>query len=118
MKKILAILMVLVLCVSLFACNGNNSEDDVTRKIEIEVKNRAALEVKYNYQDVKTQTVTCFIEEPNEESIYYAVSGKVTVVDKYGDTYTGKYDAEVSYDEAEDSASIISFKLDNLYKDD
>jgi hypothetical protein len=45
------------------------------------------------------------------------VSGKITVHDKYGDSYTGTYDAVVVYDTAEDEASVISFDHTTPRKD-
>ena len=46
----------------------------------------------------------------------FEVTGKVTVKDKYGDSYTGKYDAVVEYDPATDDCDA-NCDIDKLYKD-
>jgi hypothetical protein len=115
MKKLLALLLVLVFCFSLVACK-KEEEKDPNEEIRLAVHTRIIFEVGFGYEDVKTRDVTYFIEEAEEPNTFN-VSGKVTVVDKYGDTYTGKYDAIVIYSEIDDKYNVSSLDLDKLYKD-
>ena len=50
-------------------------------------------------------TITTYVEKISENT--YEVTGKVTIKDKYGDSYTGKYDAEVEYNPSTEKCSVI-----------
>ena len=45
----------------------------------------------------------------------YEVTGKVTVQDKYGDSYTGNYDATVEYNPTTDKCDV-DCNIGDLYK--
>lgn len=116
MKKFLAILMVALLSISLVACSGSKEEpESVTDKVKDEVKYRIMATIAVQYETTGVPNITYYVDEMGDNT--YEVTGKVSVKDKYGDTYTGKYDAVVEYDPAADDCSIDSFSLGSLYKD-
>lgn len=115
MKKILAILMALVMCVSLSACGSSKEpEETVDEKVISAVKSDITAEIILFYDTVGVPSITCFVDEISENE--FEVTGKVTVKDKYGDTYTGKYDAVVEYDPSTDECDV-DCELYKLYKD-
>ena len=61
-------------------------------------------------------SITCFIEETGEDN-RFAVSGKITLRDKYGDTYTVKYDVIAVFDPSTKEIDLGSFELDPPRKD-
>ena len=123
MKKVLSILLGLVLCFSLCACGSKSSESTVsseyTESVEDKVRNAVettiSVYVKLSYNTTGVPTIICYIDSSGTNE--YTVSGKVTVRDKYGDSYTGKYDAVVVYNPETDSCSVSSYDLGDLYQD-
>ena len=115
MKRVIALLLVVVLCVGLCACSNSgttkNSKED---KVVSEVKSYITFEIKYYYDTVGMPTITTHVEKISENT--YEVTGKVTIKDKYGDSYTGKYDAEVEYNPSTEKCSV-DLNLGKLYKD-
>ena len=75
---------------------------------------RIMVEIALSYDTTGVPTITTFVDEIGENT--YEVTGKVTVKDKYGDSYTGKYDAEVEYNPATDNCDV-DLELGDLYKD-
>ncbi|MBQ3088852.1 MAG: hypothetical protein IJC36_04375 [Clostridia bacterium] len=117
MKRVIALILVIVLCAGLCACGGSsNSESAKTPKEAVisAVRARVMVEVKLSYDITGVPTVTTYVNEIDETT--YEVSGKVTVKDKYGDSYTGKYDAEVDYDPSTGGCNV-DLDLGSLYKD-
>lgn len=116
MKKILALILAVFMCLSLCACGGGKGEnsESVEDKVRSSVESRLMTYVTLSYETVGVPTITCYIEEVGEN--VFEVSGKVTVKDKYGDTYSGKYDAEVEYDPSTDKCDV-DYDLGKLYKD-
>lgn len=114
MKRVIALLLVLVLCVGLCACSNSgttkNSKED---KVVSSVKSRIMVEVKLNYDTTGAPTITTNVKKISENT--YEVTGKVTVKDKYGDSYTGKYDAEVEYNPSTETCSV-DLNLGKLYR--
>ncbi len=55
------------------------------------------------------------VEEVSED--HWEVSGKITVTDKYGDSYTCTYDAVVEYDSSADDANVVDFEHTTPRKD-
>jgi len=93
MKRFLLVLISIILVISLCACDNSNkvSEEDLVKNAT-----KAILRAKLLYYDtVGAPHITYYLEK--QSSTKYYVSGKVTVSDKYGDSYTGKYDAVVEY---------------------
>ena len=122
MKKALVLLLTIILVCSLFSC-GKGKENEKTKdpeEIIIEdvkstVSSQITATIILKYDTVGSPTVTHYVDEISDNK--YEVTGKVTVRDKYGDTYTGKYDAIVVYDPTSEDCSISSFNLGTLYKD-
>ncbi len=114
MKKFIAFLLVVVLSFSLVACgNSGGSEETVYDKIEDSVSASINVRIMLSYDTQGVPNITYYIKEINENT--YTVSGKVTVKDKYGDSYTGNYDATATYNSAEDDFDI-DLDLGTLYK--
>ena len=121
MKKILVFLLVVVLAFSLVACgsSGNETQEEsgeeaIIKDVKDTVSARIVAKIVVSYDTVGSPTITHYVDEIDENE--YEVTGKVTVRDKYGDTYTGKYDAIVIYDPVEKDSRIDSFELGSLYK--
>ena len=116
MKKFLCLLLAMVMCLSLVACGGSEKSNvsSVEDKVRNAVKANIQAELLVNYDTVGVPEITCYIDEVGDN--VYEVTGKVTVKDKYGDSYTGKYDANVEYDPATDECTT-NVELDSLYKD-
>jgi len=109
MKKIISLLLAMLLIFSLCACSssegsGNSEEDKVISAVE----SRAIVEMTLGYEtNGVPQITTASVEEVSENK--WEVSGKITVNDKYGDSYTGTYDAVVEYNPETDDASVVDF---------
>jgi hypothetical protein len=116
MKRLLALLLVLVMCLSLCACGGSGSKkkETVESKVISAARSRIMVEIALGYDTTGVPTITTFVEKTGDNT--YMVTGKVTVKDNYGDTYTGKYDAEVTYDPVADDCDV-DLELGKLYKD-
>lgn len=112
MKKFFAIILAIVLCLALCACDGGDSDtNSVEDKVRFQVESRITA---YVYALTKSAPIiTSYVDEIRENT--FEVTGKVTVRDKYGDTYTGKYDAVVEYDPATDTCDI-DYEVDTLYR--
>ena len=61
-----------------------------------------------NYKTTGAPDVTIGSIRKVEED-RWEVSGKITVNDIYGDSYTGTYDAVVQYDAMQDKAGVLEF---------
>lgn len=115
MKKLLAFLLALACCLSLCACGGAEEEEESVRdKVISAVRARIMVEITLTYDTVGVPTITTYVDENSDGT--FEVTGKVTVKDKYGDSYTGKYDAEVTYNESTDKCNV-DLDLGSLYKD-
>lgn len=112
MKKFFAVLMSVVLCFSLVACTAEKTET-VENKVKSAVEARLITYVSIAYDTIGVPNITYYIEEVGENK--FEVSGKVTVQDKYGDTYSGNYDAEVEYNSSTDKCTV-DYDLGKLYK--
>lgn len=115
MKKILALLLAIALCVGLCACGGSK-EPEINPESEAAdaVRSRIMVEIALGYDTVGVPSITTYVDQVGENT--YEVTGKVTVKDKYGDSYTGKYDATVEYDPATEDCDV-DLSLGSLYKD-
>lgn len=117
MKKFLSLLLTISLCVSLVACGGGGSSESKTEsvesKVERSVKAYINTEIMFSYDTVGDPNITYYIDEISENN--FEVSGKVTVKDKYGDSYSGKYDAIVKYNPETDKCDT-DVEIDKLYK--
>ena len=108
--------MTVVLCFAVCACGGNAgaSDEDITGEIEYAVSLDLNVKVAMNYDVKGISNITYYVSEMGENQ--YEVTGKVTVLDKYGDSYTGNYDSIVEYDPATGECDADS-TLDTLHKD-
>ena len=118
MKKIFSLLLVLIMCISLVACGGGSSsesktEESIESKVRKSVDSHIDVEIMLSYNTVGEPDITYYVDEISENN--FEVSGKVTVKDKYGDSYSGKYDATVKYDPETDKCDT-DVEIDKLYK--
>lgn len=115
MKKVLAVLFVFIFCLSLCACGEKGGDvESIEDKVKQAVESDIMVEIVFNYDTTGVPSITYFVEKISETE--YEVTGKVTVKDKYGDAYTGKYDAVVTYDPVKDDCSA-DVDMGKLYKD-
>lgn len=117
MKKLLALVMAILMCLCLCACDpGTEAEDAKSPEetVESKVRSQIMAEIILTYDTEGVPTITSYVNQRGENT--YEVTGKVTVKDKYGDYYTGKYDAEVEYD-PETGYCDVDLDLGTLYKD-
>ena len=96
MKKFLTSILTMLACFSLCACgsDGGNVES-VEDKVKNAVETRIKVNIIMQYETTGVPNITYYVDEISENN--FEVTGKVTVRDKYGDTYTGNYDAVVEY---------------------
>ena len=114
MKKLFAIILSMLLCLSLCACGSNGGDtESVEDKVRDAVESQINVDIMLRYDTTGVPSITTYIDEIGENE--FEVTGKVTVRDKYGDTYTGNYDAVVEYDPATDDCDV-DCDIDTLYK--
>lgn len=115
-RKTIALCLMLFIIASLGAgCSvGEKDEPSVSSRVVTEVKSKVQFMVGFQYDIVGLPQVTAYVQETGTNT--YEVTGKVTVKDKYGDTYTGKYDAVATYDPETDDISVDE-EIGKLYKD-
>ena len=112
---VLAMLMLVSVCVGCsIKSEPKATEPSLEQRVSEEVKNKIQFVVGFQYEIVGLPEVTTYVQETGTNT--YSVTGKVTVKDKYGDTYTGKYDATATYSPETDEISV-SQNIDTLYKD-
>ena len=127
MKKGLALILALVMCLSLCACGSKKvseddireevriSEDDIREEVRITVRARAIAKCMFTYQNVKFVSTAVTTMDDNGDGTY-DVKGYITVIDDYGDSYKAKFDATVSVDE-EGEGTCKSFDMDTPKKE-
>ena len=114
MKKTIAMMLVVILCMGLWACGPQEPEKTLPDRAGDEVRSQILFYVSISYEIVGLPNVTSFVKEIGENE--FQVTGKVTVRDNYGDSYTGKYDATAIYDPSTDDFDV-DYELDKLYKE-
>lgn len=116
MKRTLALILVLVLCLSLCACGskGKNSEKSISDRAADAVSSQIKVYISLAYDINGVPQVTTYVDEISTNN--FEVTGKVTIRDQYGDTYTGKYDATAVYDPETDQFDV-DYDVGKLYKD-
>ena len=113
MKKVLSLILALVMCLSLCACGGGSSKKSLSDRAADAVSSQIKVYVKLSYEVNGVPQVTTYVTETSTN--HFKVTGKVTVRDAYGDTYSGKYDATAVYDPATDSFDV-DYDIAKLYK--
>lgn len=101
-------------CWYMVDCAYGTSLDWVREK----VKNQVIAQVLLQYEvqhNVKVQITS--IDREYDIYDYYTVYGKVTVKDKYGDEYTGKFSAKYKYDSYHHIYEQESLEVDALRKE-
>lgn len=111
--KVLAFILAFSMLALLCACG--ESKESIEDKVKSAVDSRAIVYVKLMYETSGLPTLTHYIDEIGDNT--YKVTGKVTVRDNYGDSFTGKYDAEVTYDPETEECNCTSFDLETPTKD-
>ncbi len=117
MKRILAIVLSIVMCLSFTSCGDveEKSHFDVESEIRSRITSTAKIECITSYNNVKNVTVSCTTIRDNGNDTY-TIYGSVNITDNYGDKYVGKFDAEASVDLETEYVSITSFDLETPTK--
>lgn len=116
MKKVFSLILALVMCLSLCACGigKDKKEKSMSERAADAVRAQINVYITLHYDTNGVPQVTTYV---NETSMYqFEVSGKVTIRDKYGDTFTGKYDATAIYNPLTDEFDV-DYEVGKLYKD-
>lgn len=115
MKKLIALVLVAAFLISLCACGSSSgSERSLSDRAASQVASTVKVYCKLSYNITGVPQVTTYVQDMGGGE--FRVTGKVTIRDEYGDSYTGKYDATATYNESSDSFDI-DYDVDSLYKD-
>ncbi len=109
MKKALALLLALVMCVSFAACGGGSSEESEKQSPEAAVKDAAEWDVAFRvkssgYTIVPSNVKVTKITETSENQ--YEIYGTFTCKNEYGETVQGKFDGTGNYNPETEKASV------------
>lgn len=122
MKKLLTLLLCVCMIgsIGVFSSCASSTEastsvETVTDKVKSETKSTVLYRayVKYGYW---AHTITTYVDQSYTDENKYYVSGKYTINDNYGDSYTGKYDVTVVYDPVTGECEVTSCELQTAYK--
>ncbi len=127
MKKLLSMLLVLIMAFSLYGCGEDEpSYDSYEEEAEVEIdpeeiikeemKAYITTEIMLSYKIAQIENISTFVTQISEKK--YEVTGKVTILDKYGDSYTGKYDAEVKYNTTDNTVRVTDCDIERPTKDE
>ena len=117
LTSIIAIMLALVTGISLAACGGKSSESSSTdpeKIVKQAAEVRLAAEILTSYEIQGAPTYNSYVNKTGDNT--YEVTGKATVRDKFGDSYTGKYTVEVKYDPETQKAEVTSVDLETPKK--
>lgn len=111
---IVSVTVIIIGAVKMIRNNNYKSEAlSLKEKISTEVENALTNQLYLEYGRMPTfNTTTVNISKDETTAEVY---GKVTIIDKYGDAYTGKFDASVKIDG--NVITVVSKSADKLYKD-
>ena len=118
MKRIIALLLVMITLLSLCACGKSDkgtSKPSVKQAISDAVRSTAIVKTKFSYANVKSTFTTVTSYYDNGDGTY-DVKGYVEVIDDYNDKYKGKFDAVVRIFEETGKGSCDSFDLETPTK--
>ena len=115
MKRVLVIVTLCVLVFGLCACGTSaEPEESLSDRAVTSTEQRIRTYINLAYEIRGVPQVNSYVKEIGDG--VYEVTGKVTIRDEYGDSYTGKFDATATYDATEDEFDI-DYDVGNLYKD-
>ena len=101
MKKLISLLLVLILCLSLFA--GCDAKTEEATEVEVETETPAAIDLAASFSKYAPDTVVMTVDgkDVTWSEFYYMVAGSVSKLQYYlGDIYWDhEIDTGVSYDE-------------------
>lgn len=113
-SRIIATFLIIVTIAGLGVGCSSSKEDEPS------LSSRVADQVEYRIQfEMKMQgavglpQVTTYVRETGNNT--FIVTGKVTIRDQYGDTYTGNYDATAKYNPETGNISVDT-DIGSLYK--
>ncbi len=104
MKKTLAILLILVICILLVACG--KEESNLRTEIEHTISAHATLMCLVESNGARYAQVDTLFYVENEDGVYDC-KGYISIIGDYGDQYRVKYDAIVKVQDGE--GSIVYF---------
>ena len=121
MKKALSLILALVLCLSLCACGASETSNTPEDKAADAVRNHLLVQTLLEYSFEGVPQITTFVNkiEPkyNEKcDAKYEVTGKIFIMDKYGDSYYAKYNAYVLYDSTLGKYDVSKCELVHEFK--
>ena len=116
MKKALSLILALLMCLSLCACGTSESPDTPEDRAAAAVRGQLLVKTLLEYSFEGAPKITTFVNEIEPEydeecDTKYEVTGKVFIMDKYGDSYCAKYDAYVLYDSTLDEYDVSKCEL-------
>ena len=114
MKRMIAIMLVIILGLSLCACGSKEPEFNPSDEFESKVNATVAVEYMYSYADVKMAMTNLSDIEVNGDT--YTGKGKVTITDNYGDKYVGKVTAVYKYNEETQHFTKVSLDIETPRK--
>ena len=126
MKKLFVLFLVLCLAVGCCACGvftleSPETETTVTRSLEDEARHQTEIQVMGNliarfraHTSYVNVDITTFREIGDNQ---WEAFGKASFSDEYGDRYSGKWSAKVSYNPERDSFGVSIESDKTFYKD-
>lgn len=113
-KKIIAMFLIIVTFAGLgVGCSTKKEVASVSSKVADKVEYMVMYEVRMRYSVVGMPQVTSYVRDTGNNT--FEVTGKVTIRDQYGDTYTGNYDATAKYNPETGNISVDT-NIGKLYK--
>ena len=122
MKKLLTFLLcvctigaigISTACTPAEPSESSSSIETVEDKVKSKARSYVTVKCYATYGYIPS--ITTFLSKSYTDENTYYVSGKYTVRDNYGDSYTGKYDLTVVYDPETDTCSVSQNNLQTPY---
>ena len=120
MKKALSLILALVMCLSLCACGASETSNKPEDKAADAVRNQLLVQTLLEYSFEGAPKITTFVNEIEPDydekcDAKYEVTGKILIMDKYGDYWYAKYDAYVLYDSTLDEYDVSKCELQSKF---
>lgn len=118
MKKALAVLLILLMALGLWACVSTDAEETVPAKsladrAVAEVKEELNVYIYIKYNALVQPEITTQVEDLGDGK--YRVTGIASYRDEHGITYSGAYDAVATY-LSDAGAFTVDYELDVLQR--